>query len=208
MTHKKQLVESGIPVKQAGKAIIMLHGRGASARDILSLEDELHLGGYYVAAIQATNYSWYPFGFMAPVAQNEPWLSSAVNLVKNVTDDIVAAGIGSDKIYILGFSQGACLALEFSCRHARKWGGIIAFTGGLIGEVVNAEKYAGNFDNTPVFIGNSDIDPHVPLDRTKESKQIMETLGAKVTLSIYPNMGHTINSHEFEMANKLLTKSP
>src|SRR5690349_1053661 len=166
MQHTRQLVESGLPLAKASRALIMLHGRGATAQDILGLHREFALKDYYIVAPQATNYTWYPYSFLSPVAQNEPWLSSALHLLRDLVSDIEKGGIPSEKIFILGFSQGACLTLEFASRNARKWGGVIAFTGGLIGEAINHDNYSGSFQQTRVFIGNSDNDPHVPLSRT------------------------------------------
>jgi phospholipase/carboxylesterase len=204
MQHALQIVEAGLPLEKASRALIMLHGRGATAQDIISLHHEFELNDYYVVAPQATNYTWYPYSFLAPVAQNEPSLSSALHLVRDLVSDIEKAGIISDKIYLLGFSQGACLTLEFASRNARKWGGVIAFTGGLIGDKVNQANYSGSFDKTRVFIGNSDNDPHVPLARTQESADIMHTLGAMVTLKIYPALPHTINRDEIKIAAEVL----
>jgi len=140
---------------------------------------------------------------MTPIHQNEPWLSSALDLLNSIVADINKAGITSDRIYLLGFSQGACLTLEFATRNARQWGGVTAFTGGLIGDRIYTENYKGDFGGTRVFIGNSDKDPHVPLARTEESRRVMEERGAIVTLKIYPNMAHTINENEIEMVNEM-----
>jgi phospholipase/carboxylesterase len=203
MAHLKQIVEAGVPLSKAKKALILIHGRGASASDILPLREELSVDGFYIVAPQATNNTWYPYSFLAPTAQNEPWLSSAVGLIHSITEDIINAGLPSDKIYVAGFSQGACLALEFATRHAQRWGGVIAFTGGLIGERIANENYKGDFNGTQVFIGNSDKDPHVPAARSEESKSVMEKMGALVTLKIYPNMAHTISKDEIEMVNGL-----
>jgi phospholipase/carboxylesterase len=202
--HTKQLVEAGLPIGRASKALVMLHGRGATAQDILSLHHELPVDKYYVVAPQATNFTWYPHSFLAPASQNEPWLSSALHLLREITHDIAKAGIPSERTYILGFSQGACLTLEFATRNAMKWGGVIAFTGGLIGEIVNKSNYSGDFAKTKVFIGNSDNDPHVPLIRTQESAAIMKEMGADVTLKTYPLLPHTINRDEISMASAIL----
>ena len=203
MIHTKQLTEAGIPLEEASEALILLHGRGAIAEDILSLRMELIVSNFYVVAPQANNNTWYPYSFMAPAHLNEPWLSSAIDLLNEIISDIIKGGILPEKIFLMGFSQGACLTLEFATRGARKWGGVIAFTGGLIGEVINHENYAGNFEGTKVFIGNSDHDPHVPLSRSEESKQVMESLSAEVTLKIYPGMPHIINDDEIEVVNNL-----
>jgi phospholipase/carboxylesterase len=157
-------------------------------------------------APQATNFTWYPNSFLVPQQQNEPWLSSALDLLSNIVNDINAAGIPSDQIYFLGFSQGACLTLEYVARNATKWGGVAAFTGGLIGDRLTPDHYKGNFNNTPFFIGSSDPDPHVPVERVIESVTILQKMNAAVTHKIYPNMGHTISEDEIEKVNKLIFK--
>jgi len=204
VNHTKQGLEAGVPLKDAKNALVLLHGRGGTARDILTLKEELSLEDYYIIAPQATNNTWYPYGFLMPVQENEPWLSSALSLLKRLVKDITSKGINPDGIFVMGFSQGACLALEFAARHAQNWGGVIAFTGGLIGSKLVPEIYKGDLSGTEVFIGNSDIDPHVPLGRSEESKHIMEGLGARVKLKIYPNMPHTINGDEIEEAKGIL----
>lgn len=199
--HKYQILEKGKPLNQAEKAIILLHGRGGSAQNIISLANEFCDENYYIAAPQATNHSWYPHSFLAPADRNEPWLSSAVGTVKKLIDE-AARAVGTENIYLAGFSQGACLSLETASRYATRYGGVVAFTGGLIGESIDTTKYTKGFDDTPVFIGNSDTDPHVPLERSEESRDVMEKLGAKVHLKIYPNMPHTINQDEILTVRK------
>lgn len=203
MAHAKQHIEAGLPLQKASKALIMLHGRGSTAQDILSLQDDLDLDDFYIVAPQATNNTWYPYSFLAPVHQNEPWLSSAMDLLSIIVMDIHDGGIHSDKIYLVGFSQGACLTLEFATRNAQKWGGVIAFTGGLIGDKIYSEKYKGDFAGSKVFIGNSDTDPHVPRDRSEGSQKLIERMGANVTLKIYQDMPHTINQDEIKSVNEL-----
>ncbi len=199
--HQYRILEKGKPLKQASKALILLHGRGSSAQNILSLADEFCDDKFYIAAPEATNQSWYPYRFLAPVEQNEPWLSSAVDTVKRLMDE-TAEAVETENIYLMGFSQGACLALEVTSCFAMKYGGVVSFTGGLIGENPDPERYSGSFDGTPVFIGNSDVDPHVPLKRSEESKAIMEKMGARVILKVYPNMPHTINQDEILTVRK------
>lgn len=202
--HHYQIVEQGTPLKDASKALILLHGRGASAQDILSLAYDFCDKTFYVAAPQATHNTWYPHSFMSEEKSNEPWLSSSVETVKRLIDE-VAEFIPREKICIMGFSQGACLALEVATRHATKYGAVVAFTGGLIGRVINEKKYHGNFKGTEVFIGNSDKDPHVPLIRSEESKALMEKMGAHVTLKVYPGMAHTINQDEIQTVKKMIS---
>lgn len=199
--HSYQIVSQGQNLEKASKALILLHGRGSTAFEIMNLAKEFCDLNYYIAAPQATNNSWYPYSFLKEESMNEPWLSSAVDVVKKLIDE-TANYIPKNHIYLMGFSQGACLTLEFSTRFASKYGGVVAFTGGLIGSTINEGKYNGNFEGTKVFIGNSDLDPHVPLSRSEESKEIMEKLGANVELKVYKGMGHTISETEIEDVKK------
>jgi phospholipase/carboxylesterase len=205
-THSKHVIQSGVSLNEAKKAIIMLHGRGASAQSIVSLKDELNIGDAAILAPQATNNSWYPYSFLAPVEQNQPALDSALHLVGTLVQEIVSAGIPMDKIYFLGFSQGACLGLEFATRNAAAYGGVIAFTGGLIGENLAPALYTGDFANTPVFIATGDPDPHVPLTRVQESVSILQKLNAAVTLRVFRGRAHTIQREELKLANELVLK--
>ncbi len=204
--HQKNLVVTGKKISDANRVLIMIHGRGGSAEDILSLSNYLKVREYALLAPQATNNTWYPHSFMAPPVQNEPWLSSALQLLKDVVHDATASGIALDQVYFLGFSQGACLTLEFVTRNAAKYGGIVAFTGGLIGDKIYHENYQGDFDGTPVFIGTSNPDPHVPVARVYASSNILKDMNALVTEKVYDNMGHTINQDEIDSANKLVFK--
>lgn len=202
--HSKQIKERGIPLNEAKKAIIMLHGRGANAEDIMSLAPQLNLSDAAIFAPQATNNSWYPYSFLAPLEDNQPALDSALELIDDTVEKILAAGIPKNKLYFLGFSQGACLALEYTARHAADYGGVIAFTGGLIGEQLNPDKYSGDFVHTPVFITTGNPDPHVPLTRVQESVEILEKLNAEVSLRVYNGRPHTIQFQEIDLANKLV----
>jgi phospholipase/carboxylesterase len=202
--HQKNIVTAGKELTASGKVLVMLHGRGGTAEDILSLASHLDVKDFSLIAPQATNNAWYPYSFMATPAQNEPWLSSALDLVKSIVDDLYQEGIPSHNIYFTGFSQGACLTLEFVTRNANKYGGVAAFTGGLIGDVIYPENYTGDFRGTPVFIGTSDPDPHVPVGRVNATSNILKNMNARVTEKIYSNMGHTINGDEIELANKLI----
>ncbi len=204
--HTKTIIKAGSPLKEAKKALIMIHGRGGSAEDILSLSYYLNVKDYALLAPQAKDNSWYPYSFIAPISQNEPWLSSALDLVKETLDEIIAEGISSENACLLGFSQGACLTLEFAARNAGKFGGIVAFTGGLIGDKIHTENYKGDFKNTPVFIGTSNPDPHVPVQRVRETTGILKSMHADVTEKIYTGMGHTISEDEIAMANELVFK--
>jgi phospholipase/carboxylesterase len=202
--HKKNLVMAGSPLENAERVLIMIHGRGAAANDIISLADYLKVDRYALLAPQATNNSWYPNSFLMPSETNEPWLSSAIELLGDILNDLKNRSISSEKIYILGFSQGACLALEFSARNATRYGGIIAFTGGLIGEKINYGFYNGDFNHTPIFIGTSDPDMHVPIDRVNMTSKILQKMNANVILKVYKNMGHTINLDELNTVNELI----
>ncbi len=202
--HQKEIVTAGKKITEAKKALIMLHGRGASAEDILQLNSYLNVEEFAILAPQATNNTWYPYSFLVPRDQNEPWLSSALDLITDLVGDINKAGIPKDHIYFLGFSQGACLTLEYVTRNAGKWGGAVAFTGGLIGEKIYPETYAGDFQGTPIFIGTSNPDPHVPVERVKETTSFLKTMNASVTEKVYQNMGHTISEDEIDKANQLI----
>jgi phospholipase/carboxylesterase len=206
-THTKNIVAAGKDIKEAEKVLIMIHGRGGSAEDILSLAGHLQVKNFALLAPQATGNTWYPYSFMAPPVQNEPWLSSALSVLKEVVNDLIAQGISASNIYFLGFSQGACLTLEFVTRNATKYGGVAAFTGGLIGDKIYPENYKGDFNGTPVFIGSSNPDPHVPVERVYATTNILKSMNADVTEKIYSNMGHTVSREEIELANELIFKS-
>jgi phospholipase/carboxylesterase len=202
--HKKEIITAGKKLNEAKKVLIMLHGRGAGADDILGLNAVLHVEDFALIAPQATNFTWYPYSFLVNPKQNEPWLTSALNLLNEIVTDVNNAGITSEHIYFAGFSQGACLTLEYVTRNARKWGGVAAFTGGLIGDQIYSENYKGDFQHTPVFIGTSNPDPHIPVERVYASVKILSAMNASVTEKIYPNMGHTITKDEVDTANQLI----
>jgi phospholipase/carboxylesterase len=202
--HQKNIIAAGKELNEKNKVLILLHGRGGSAEDILSFSSYLDVKDFTLLAPQATNNTWYPYSFLAPPAQNEPWLSSALNLLKDLLNEIESKRIPVENIYFAGFSQGACLTLEFVTRNANKYGGVVAFTGGLIGDKIYEENYGGDFKGTPVFIGTSDPDPHVPVERANATAEFLKKMNASVTLKIYPNMGHTISQDEIENANRLV----
>ena len=201
--HEKKIFTAGKNLSEAKKVLIMIHGRGAFAEDMLSLAGYFNVEDYALIAPQAENNTWYPYSFLASPKQNKPWLTSALNVLKEIVSDINNAGIISENIYFLGFSQGACLMLEFITRNARKWGGAIAFTGGLIGDKIYTENYKGDFEGTKIFIGASSTDAHVPVKRVYATTNTLKNMHAEVTEKIYDNMEHTINNDEIEMANKL-----
>lgn len=198
------VLRSGPRPEDARLVAILLHGRGASAEDILGLADQFSARDIAYVAPQAAGSTWYPNSFLAPIAQNEPWLGSALRVVAGLVEDFTARGIPADRLAVMGFSQGACLTLEFAARHARRYAAIVAFTGGLIGPPGTTRNYTGDFSGTPVFIGSSDIDPHVPLERVQESTTIFRRMNAIVDERIYPGMGHTINADELQAAEALL----
>lgn len=204
--HTKKVVTGGKPLKDATKVLIMIHGRGGNANDILSLAQYLNTTDFALIAPQATDNTWYPYSFIAPVSENEPWLSSALSVLKEILDEIIAKEISAENVYLLGFSQGACLTLEFVARNAQKFGGVVAFTGGLIGDKIYTQNYKGDFKGTPVFIGTSNPDPHVPVQRVRETTGILKSMHADITEKIYNGMGHTISEDEIQMANKLVFK--
>jgi predicted esterase len=195
---------SGKPLSEAAGAVILLHGRGGSADDILSLARELYLPALAYLAPQAAGNSWYPNSFLAPVAQNEPWLTSALRKVEATLEMANDAGISADRIVLAGFSQGACLATEFVARHPRRYAGLIAFTGGLIGPPGADLTHTGDLAGTPAFFGSGDPDPHVPWQRVEQSRRILDEMGAAVTSRRYPNRPHTISVEEIDIARNLI----
>lgn len=205
MIHQNQpLLTAGRPLSDAKAAMVMIHGRGASAESILSLADEFKQPEFAYLAPQAAGNTWYPQRFIAPVEQNEPYLSSALQRVGEVIAHIEQNGISAEKIILLGFSQGACLAVEYAARHAKKYGGVAVLSGGLIGEKVKPENYTGNFEQTPIFLGCSDEDFHVPAERVRESTMVLRQMGASVTQRLYPEMGHTINQDEMNTVRQMM----
>ena len=203
--HQEQPIAlAGQALEQAQAALILLHGREAGAPSILLLAEELYQPDYAYLAPQAAGNSWYPYTFLAPVERNEPWLSSALARVGAVVALVEAAGIPAERIVLGGFSQGACLASEFMARNARRYGGLLVFSGGLIGPPGTPRAYTGSLGGTPVFLGCSDVDAHIPKSRVEETAAVLEGLDAQVTLRLYPGMGHTINADEITQARGLL----
>src|SRR5215469_2223387 len=196
----------GLPLKDANAAMILVHGRGGSASDVLGLAGDLFSPHLAYLAPEAASHTWYPNSFLAPIAENEPWLSSALKKVNSVVDEVVAAGITREKIAIAGFSQGACLTTEFVARNPAKYGAVIVLTGGLIGPPNHRFEYKGSLGGTPVFFGSGDPDPHVPWERVKESAEIFAKMGAEVKLRRYPGRPHTISREELEEAKLLMKK--
>jgi predicted esterase len=203
--HNQPLLTAGAPLEQAQAAMLMLHGRGASARDILSLARGFDPGGVTYLAPQAAGSQWYPNRFIAPLASNEPWFSSAVARMGEVLAQVQGAGLPLERIFLLGFSQGACLALEYAARHPQRYGGIFGLSGALIENGDQPRTYDGSLDGAPLFLGCSDVDAHVPLARFERTATIFEQLGAAVTKRIYPGMGHTVNEDELAFIHAQLS---
>ena len=196
-SHQGQpILTAGLPVNQARAAMILVHGRGGTAADILTLADEFKRADFAYFAPQAANNTWYPNRFMDPIETNEPWLSSALGVLTYLLGSLNGAGMPPERTMLLGFSQGACLTLEFAARNARRFGGLFGLSGGLIGPDGTPRDYAGSLDGTPVFLGCSDVDSHIPKARVVETGDLLEGLGANVTLRLYPQMGHTVNLDE------------
>lgn len=202
--HGQPILAAGKPLQKAAAAMIMVHGRGASAADILGLAQYVGMAGLAYLAPQAAQHTWYPYSFLAPLDQNEPDLSAALARLGNVLGQVQAAGIPAGRTIWLGFSQGGCLASEFVARNTRRYGGLIVFSGGLIGPPGTARDYQGSLDGMPVFIGCSDVDPHIPVERVHETAATLEKLGAQVTKQIYPGMGHTIIQAEIDQARAII----
>jgi phospholipase/carboxylesterase len=198
------VIRAGAPLGAARAAMILVHGRGASAEGMLGLADAFDANDIAYVAPQARSGSWYPQSFMAPIARNEPYLSEALKMLSGVVEDLERQDVPREKIVLLGFSQGACLALEFAARNANPFGGVVALSGGLIGPEGTPRNYSGSLAGTPVFLGCSDVDFHIPLARVRESSEVLKTLGGDVTEIIYPGMGHTIVQDEVEHVKTIL----
>jgi phospholipase/carboxylesterase len=203
--HRDQpVLERGRPLASADAAVVLLHGRGASAEDILSLADEFDLPDLAYLAPDAAGHAWYPHSFLAPIEQNQPWLDSALRLVGSVVQHAVDEGVPRDKVVLAGFSQGACLASEFVARNPARYGGLIAYTGGLVGPPETKFAFPGKLDGTPCLLAAGDPDPHVPWKRVQETANALSLLGGVVKLQHYPGLPHTINREEIELGRQLL----
>jgi len=194
----------GPSLEEAESAVVLIHGRGDSSRGILALAPELQAPRTTFLAPQAEGLSWYPNSFLTEIELNEPWLSSALDRVQAAVTT-VAAVIPEERVVLMGFSQGACLALEFAARNTRRYGALIAFSGGLIGPDDTSRDYSGSLEGTPAFLGCSDVDAHIPVGRVHESAHVLDGLGGEVEERIYPGMGHTINGDEIAWASSMLT---
>jgi predicted esterase len=203
----ERVLLGGAPLETAAGALIAIHGRGAGAEDIIALAREIAPPNVTMLAPQAAGNTWYPYRFLEPTVRNEPYLSSALRIVADLVAQVGEEGIPPERVALLGFSQGACLALEAAARNARRYAGVIGFSGGLIGPQGTSFDFAGSLDGTPVFLGCSDVDPHIPKERVEESAVALERLGAAVDVRLYPGMGHTVNRDELEAARTILDEA-
>ncbi len=203
--HAGQAVlREGPAVASARKAVIAIHGRGAGAADIIGLSRAIDLPGVAWLAPEASSHTWYPYSFLMPVEQNQPFLDSALSVVGGLLQHLEDSGLPAERVVLLGFSQGACLVSEFVARHPRRYGGLVVFSGGLIGEEIDPAGYGGALEGMPVFGGCSDIDPHIPLERFEITGEVLAGMGAAVDFRVYPGMGHTINIDELTAAKELI----
>lgn len=202
--HGQPTLTAGASLASARAAMVMAHGRGATASDILELAAELARPDVAYLAPQAAGNAWYPNRFTEPFASNEPWLSSALAVLERALAQVAAAGIPAERTILLGFSQGACLSLEFVARHARRYGGIAGLSGGLIGPDDAPREYPGSLAETPVFLGCSDVDPHIPKARVEQAADVLQRLGGNVTMRLYQGMGHTVNLDEIRFVQGMM----
>ena len=203
--HGGQPVDSaGVALERARSAMVLVHGRGDTSSGILQLADVLPMAGMAYLAPQASGNTWYPNRFLAPLASNEPWLSSALEGLGDLLDQIVAAGVPAARTVLLGFSQGGCLALEFAVRNPRRYGALVGLSAGLIGPPGTQWPRAGSLDGTPVFLGCSDVDAHIPASRVQESADVLREIGGHVTAVLYPGMDHTVSEDEVSQVRRLI----
>jgi predicted esterase len=198
------VLAAGAPPERAVAAMVLLHGRGASAEDILTLVPELQAPDWAFLAPQAAGGTWYPNSFRAPIESNEPWLSSALDVVAGLVDRLGAAGLPAERVLLLGFSQGACLTLEYAARNARRYGGVAGLSGGVIGPDGAPRSDHGSLAGTPVFLGCSDHDPHIPEHRVHHAAEVLRGLGAEVTAILYPDLGHSVNQDEVQHVRDIM----
>jgi phospholipase/carboxylesterase/glyoxalase family protein len=201
------VITAGAAVADAAAVVIAIHGRGAAPSDILALQPTLDRADVAWLAPTAAGRRWYPNRFIAEIASNEPFLTSALRRIETLVAELAGQGVSSERIVLLGFSQGACLSSEFVARHPRRWGGLIVLSGGLIGPPGTEWTTPGSLEGTPVFLGCSDVDDHIPLERVEESAAVLQGMGGDVTLRIYPGMGHTVNADEIGHARLVLDRA-
>lgn len=205
--HQGQpVVAAGAQLASARGALILTHGRGATAESILTLAPALGVDDLALLAPQAAGNTWYPYSFLSPIPANEPGISSGIRVLADLVAHAEDQGIPAGCIALLGFSQGACLTLEFGARNARRYGALIGLSGGLIGPDDTPRDYPGSLDGTPVFLGCSDVDAHIPEARVRESAEVLSRLGAGVDLRLYPGMGHTVNDDELLAVRTILLR--
>jgi predicted esterase len=198
------VLRAGVPGAEARLVAILIHGRGASAENILQLAREFRASDVAYLAPQAAGHTWYPYSFLSPIPQNEPGITSGLRVIERLIESLGQQGVGSERVVLMGFSQGACLSLEFAARHARRYHAIAGLSGGLVGPPGAPRSYPGQFDGTPVFLGCSDVDPHIPLERVHETAEVFRRMGANVDERIYPGMGHTVSEDELAAVDALL----
>jgi predicted esterase len=201
--HGQRIVEAGEPLVSARAAMILLHGRGATAEDIMAIAAEVHQPGWAYLAPQAAGNAWYPNPFTAALESNEPYLTAAFDMVSGLVERIEST-VPAQRVVLLGFSQGGCLILEWAARNARRYGGVVGLSAGLIGPEGTPRDYAGEFDATPVFLGCSDIDPYIPMSRVVDSGEVFKRMDAVVTVRFYPGMAHTVSVEELATLRELI----
>jgi predicted esterase len=200
------VLERGPSASEASAAVILIHGRGASAQSMLPLVDEFGVPGVHYVAPQASGHTWYPYSFLQPIENNQPGISSGLQRIHDLITRLEQDGTTMEKIMLLGFSQGGCLATEFAARHPARYGGVVGYSGGLIGPDINPGKYEGDMEETPVFLGCSTTDPHIPKERVDETEVVFKKLGANVTKKLYPGMPHTVNEDEIQIVRSMIKR--
>ena len=203
IAHGQRIVQGGDPLASARAAMILLHGRGASAEDIMTIAAEIQRPGWAYLAPQAAGSAWYPNPFTAPLERNEPYLSAALDMLSNLVQRVEAT-VPAQRVVLLGFSQGACLTLEWAARHARRYGAVAGLSGGLIGPDGTPRDYPGSFDGTPAFLGCSDVDPYIGKERVIETSEVFQRMGARATLRLYPGLAHTVSAEEIAEVRALV----
>jgi phospholipase/carboxylesterase len=202
--ENEKIIFDSANADSAKSAMILIHGRGATAESILTITKEFTTNNYLYAAPQANGNTWYPFSFLSPIENNEPDLSAGLKVIDKLIKKLNDSHIPNNEIILLGFSQGACLTLEYAARNAKKYKGIIGLSGGLIGDKIDKGRYSGSLEKSNVFLGCSNIDPHIPEERVNQTAKVFEELGASVTERIYKNMGHTINEDEINFIKSIM----